>query len=94
MTQQQEKGWFNELEDGAQIKDVHEAFLKQHEPDVWRTTVEVRERKDSEMLKPSSKKLTDYFVPPADLAAASGPGKSEDTFLLQMQPVENDNLKK
>ena len=56
-TQQQEKGWFNELEDGAQIKDVREAFVKQHEPDVRRATVEVRETRDGEMLKPNSKTI-------------------------------------
>ena len=62
MTQQQENGWFNELEDGAQIEDLREAFVKQHEPDMQCAMVEVRETKDGEMLK-SNKKLTDYFVP-------------------------------
>ena len=46
MTQQQEKGWLNELEDGPQIKDLHEAFVKQHEPDVRHAMVEVCKTKN------------------------------------------------
>lgn len=80
------------LDDSADISDLRRAFVEQQVLNGSPGTVQVRETKDGEMLK-SSTKLTVYFVTPADLAAASGPGKNEDTALfltlpLQMQPRE------
>ena len=75
------------LEYGAQIKDLRRAFVKQHEPDVRRATVEVRETEDGEMLQ-ADKMLSVYFVPPADLEAASGPGKTKDNALFLTLPQQ------
>lgn len=76
-----------ELDDHAQITELRKAFVKQLEPDVKRpTTVKVREREGGEMLQASAK-LTKYFVPPANSAAAPGPGKSEDTALFVTLPL-------
>ena len=82
----------DELEDGAQIKDLHRAFVKQHKPDIWHATVEVCKMENGQVLE-ADKMLSVYFVPPADSAAAAGPGKSKDnalllTLLQQMQPGE------
>ena len=54
--------------------------------------VEVCETEDGQMLE-ADKMLSVCFVPPADLAAAAGLGKSKDnalflTLLQQMQPGE------
>ena len=40
---------------------------------------------DGQMLE-ADKMLSVYFVPPADLAAAAGPGKSKDNALFLTLP--------
>ena len=47
----------------------------------------VRETENGEMLKANTM-LTNYFMPPADSAAAPGPGRSEDTALFLTVPQQ------
>ena len=77
----------SDLEDDAQIKDLRKAFVKQQVLDVTPAAVVVRETENGEMLKPSTM-LTNYFMPPANSAAAPGPGKSEDTALFLTVPLQ------
>lgn len=88
-----------ELQHDADIDDLRQAFAKQQyflhfSP----ATIQVRETENGEKLKASAV-LTDFFVPSAT-AAASGPGRSEDTALFltlpqqqqQKQHGDDDNI--
>ena len=77
----------NDLGDHAQIKDLRKAFVKQQVVNVSPAAVVVRETDNGEMLKANTM-LTNYFMPPADSAAAPGPGNSEDTALFLTVPQQ------
>ena len=77
----------NDLGDHAQIKDLRKAFVKQQVVNVSPAAVVVRETENGEMLKANTM-LTNYFMPPADSAAAPGPGRSEDTALFLTVPQQ------
>ena len=77
----------NDLGDHAQIKDLRKAFVKQQVVNVSPAAVVVRETESGEMLKANTM-LTNYFMPPADSAAAPGPGNSEDTALFLTVPQQ------
>ena len=78
-----------ELKDGAQVKDLRKAFVEQQRiTNVSPAAVQVRETQGGEIIK-SSTMLTDYFVPAGrGLAAAPGPGRSEDTALFLTVPQQ------
>lgn len=77
-----------ELQDDADIDDLLQAFAKQQNLLHFSpAAIQVRETENGEKLKASAV-LTDCFVPSATAAAASGPGRSEDTALFITLPQQ------
>eukprot|EP00978_Attheya_sp_CCMP212_P037562 scaffold178534_cov51-Attheya_sp.AAC.1 len=68
-----------ELDDDADVDDLRNAFVQQHEPSVQRPA-SLKVFENDEQLS-EDKKLKDYFVPPAGSACLLAPGKSKATAL-------------
>ena len=79
-----------DLTEDADISDLRHAFVKQQNLSCSPGSIQVREAESGEKLKASTL-LTDCFVPSATAAAASGPGRSEDTALFLTLPQQQQH---
>lgn len=84
-----------DLPDDAIVDDLRTAFVAQQFLSVSPASIQVREKEDGEELKASTRNspnlkpsdpLLPYFVPPAEVASAPGPGRSEDSPLFLFFP--------